>query len=51
MKGSEVMKTPNAVETAVSYAVKSERLELLLIAKECKDLNELIEKLQQRLKA
>lgn len=44
------MKKPNAVETAISYAVKSERLELMLIAKECKDINELIEKLQRRIK-
>lgn len=45
------MKTPNATETAVQYAIEAERLKLLIAAKEAKDLAEYIAFLEKLLKA
>jgi hypothetical protein len=45
------MKTPNATETAVQYAIKAERLQMLIAAKEAKDLQEFIDYLEKLLKA
>ncbi|WP_300447013.1 hypothetical protein [uncultured Oscillibacter sp.] len=45
------MKTPNAVETAVQYAIEAERLKMLIAAKDAKDLQEFIAYLEKLLKA
>lgn len=47
----EEMKTPNAVETAVQYAIEAERLKMLIAAKDAKDLQEFIAYLEKLLKA
>ena len=47
----EDMKTPNAVETAVQYAIEAERLKMLIAAKDAKDLQEFIAYLEKLLKA
>lgn len=40
------METPNTAEVLREEAKKAERLRILLLAFECKDLNELIQKLK-----
>ena len=40
------MKTPNMAETLRDEAKRSERLRIILMALDCKDLNELINKLK-----
>lgn len=40
------MKTPNMAEVLREEAQKAERLRILLMALDCKDLNELIQKLR-----
>ena len=45
------MKTPNAVETAVQYAIEAERLKMLIAAQDAKDLQEFIAYLEKLLKA
>jgi hypothetical protein len=45
------MKMPNATETAVQYAIEAERLKLLMVAKESKDLQEFIAYLEKLIKA
>ncbi|MDR2044239.1 MAG: protein phosphatase [Clostridium sp.] len=43
------MKTPNATETAVELARENERLQLLRVAEESKDLKEFVEYLKKLL--
>ncbi|GHU42111.1 hypothetical protein FACS1894111_05480 [Clostridia bacterium] len=45
------MKTPNATETAVELARENERLKLLKVAEESKDLKEFVEYLKKLLSA
>ncbi len=45
------MKSPNATETAVQYAIEAERLKLLMVAKDMKDIKEFIQYLEKLLKA
>lgn len=45
------MKTPNATETAVKYAIENERLKLLAKVKESKTLEEVKDYLESLLKA
>lgn len=40
------MKVPNAAEAIEKLARENERLQLLELARECKDLNEFIEKVK-----
>ena len=49
--GGSDMKTPNAIETAVQYAIEAERLKILIAAKDAKDLQEFIAYLESLLKA
>jgi hypothetical protein len=45
------MKTPNATETAVKYAIENERLKTLAVVKEAKTLEEVQSYLENLLKA
>lgn len=51
MKRGEVMKTPNTAEVLREEAKKAERLRILMIAYKCKDLEELIKKLEAECEA